>query len=235
MDKEKEIIYYGTHHNLNLPKLDNSQIQFHNQPTKIITENAPYDEPGLYHGFGVICFATATLLLGISILNGFHNGKLLTVFGFFIGGLGQLICGILCYKYKYYIDGSVYFYFALNWTISACYDIFPIIGWMQPLNHREYGFHNLMGCLFTFVFFLQNLGAPSKLTKISFGTTFLGFIFSTIGSFADSTSITKIGGVFNIITAVIAYYSALAMIINYRYKKVWMPVLDGKSYGYKIE
>ena len=235
MDKETQNIYSGTHQNFNLNNLNSYQIQSQNQQIKQFTDNKPYDEPGLYHGLGVLCFATATFLLGISIWNGYHNPKLLTVFGFFIGGMGQLICGILCYKYRYFIDGTVYFYFALNWTITTCYDIFPIIGWMEPLNNREYGFHNLMGCCFTFVFFFQNLGNPSKLTAISYTTTFLGFIFGTIGSFTGSTAVKKIGGIFNIITAVLAYYSAVAMTINFRYKKIWMPVLDGKSFGYKIE
>lgn len=205
------------------------------QPTNKIKQNIPYDEPGLYHGFGVLCFATATLLLGISIWNGYHNPKLLAIFGFFIGGIGQLICAIYCFKYHYYIDGGVYFYFTLNWTITTCYEFFPLWGWMEPLNGREWGFHNLMGCLFTLIFCLQNLGAPSILTRISFTTTFLGFVFSTIGSFTNTTAVSKIGGIFNIITAALAYYSAFAQIINERYKKVWIPVLDGKNFGQKLD
>ena len=235
MDKEAQNTYLGTHQKFNLNNLNTSQNPLQNGPIKQYTETVPYDEPGLYNGLGVLCFATASLLLGISIWNGYHNWKLLTIFGFFIGGLGQLICGIMCYKYKYYIDGTVYFYFALNWSITTCYDIFPILGWMEPLGGREYGFHNLMGCLFTLVFFLQNLGAPSKITRVSFTTTFISFILSTIGSFTDSTALKKIGGIFSIITAVLAYYSAVAMTINQRYKKVWMPALDGKNFGHKID
>ena len=106
---------------------------------------------------------------------------------------------------------------------------------MEPLNGREWGFHNLMGCLFTLIFCLQNLGAPSILTRISFTTTFLGFVFSTIGSFTNTTAVSKIGGIFNIITAALAYYSAFAQIINERYKKVWIPVLDGKNFGQKLD
>ena len=232
MDQETTNIHLSTLHNL---KLNNDDFNLRPQPMNIVNKNIPYDEPGLYHGLGLICFATATLLLGISIWKGYHNGKLLTIFGFFIGGLGQLITGFYCFKYHYYIDGTVYFYFALNWTITACYDLFPVWGWMEPLNGREYGFHNLMGCLFTFIFFLQNLGAPSILVRISYGTTFLGFVFSTIGSFTGSNAVLKIGGIFNIITAVIAYYSWFAMVINTRYKKVWIPVLDGKKFGKKID
>ena len=172
--------------------------------------------------------------IGISFWNGYHNGKLLTVFGFFIGGLGQLVSAIICYKYRYYIDGTVYFYFALNWAITTCYDLFPVWGWMEPLNNREYGFHNLMGCFFTFVFFIQNLGAPSILTRISFTTTFVGFVFGTVGCFADNIGLKKIGGIFNIITAIIAYYSAFGMTVNERYKKVYIPVCDGKYCGQSL-
>ena len=214
---------------LSTQNVDQSNLE--SQPIKLVNKNVEHDEPGLYHALGVFCFATASLLLGISIWNGYQNGKLLTVFGFFIGGLGQLVSGIVCYKYRYYIDGTVYFYFALNWTISTCYDLFPVWGWMQPLNNREYGFHNLMGCLFTFVFFVQNLGAPSIIIRISFTTTFLGFVCSTIGSFLDSNGFRKIGGIFNIITSILAYYSAFGMTVNERYKKVYIPVCDGKNCG----
>ena len=92
-----------------------------------------------------------------------------------------------------------------------------------------------MGCLFTLVFFIQNLGNPSWVVRTSFGTTFFGFVFGTIGSFTDTRAITKIGGIFNIITAALAYYSVFGMIINERYKKVWIPVLDGKSFGQKLD
>ena len=231
MDQETTNIHLSTH-NFDQKGYGQPNLQ---PPFNIINKNIPYDEPGLYHGIGVLCFATATLLLGISIWNGYHNGKLLTIFGFFIGGLGQLICGIMCFKYHYYIDGTVYFYFALNWAITTCYDLFPVWGWMEPLNGREYGFHNLMGCFFTLIFFLQNLGAPSKVVRISFASTFIGFIFGTIGSFTGSSAITKIGGTFNIITAALAYYSIFASIINGRYKKVWIPAFDGTNFGQKLE
>ena len=105
---------------------------------------------------------------------------------------------------------------------------------MDSLNGTEYGFLNLMGCLFTFVFFIQNLKAPSPLTALSFCTTFLGFIFSTIGNFTITRSVVKIGGMFNIITATLAYYTTFAMVINERFKKVYVPVLDGKQLGQKL-
>ena len=235
MEQESQNIYSPSQKNFNLNTLNMSQTPMNPQPIYIINKKDEHDEPGLYHGIGVLCFATATLLLGISIWDGYHNPKLLTIFGFFIGGLGQLVSAIMCFKYNYYIDGAVYFYFALNWSITTCYDLFPVWGWMEPLNNREYGFHNLMGCLFTLIFFLQNLGAPSIIVRFSYTTTFLGFVFSTIGNFTNTRAIIKIGGIFNIITAALAYYSTFGNIINERYKKIWMPVLDGKSFGQKLD
>lgn len=225
--------YLSTFQSFNLNAINEPKRQ--PNLVEIKNKDIPYDEPFLYHGIGILGFATATLLLGIRIWNGFPNGLVLTIFGFFFGGIGQLISAIMCYKYKNYIDGTVYFYFALNWAVTGCYDLFPIFGWMEPPNGRDYGFHNLMGCLFTFIFFLQNLGAPSYLNRISFTTTFLGFIFSTIGSFTNKTNVKKVGGIFNIITAALAYYSIVAMTLNERYKKVWVPVLDGKKFGQKLD
>lgn len=234
MNQDNSNLYFKTQNELNL-----KQSVSQNPTTSInLNQSTPqveHDEPGLYHGLGTISFATATLLLGISNWDGYDNKKLLTIYGFFIGGLGQYICGILCYKYKYYIDGTVYFYFALNWSISACYDLFPLWGWMEPLGKKEWGYQNLMGCFFTLVFCLQNLGAPSILTRISFTTTFLGFVSSTISGFTGNVEMRKVAGIFNIITAALAYYSAFAMTINERYKKIWMPVMDGKKFGLKLD
>ena len=213
----------------------NNIVEQKSDSTRRNEKNEPHDEPGQFPMFGVICFSTATLLLGISHFNAFDNPMLLTLFGFFIGGLGQLIAGIMEYKEKYYIDGNVFFYFALNWGITTCYDIFPGLGLMEPLGHKEYGYHNLLGCFFTLIFCIQNFKSPSILNRISFTTTFLGFIFSTIGSFCDRKALMKISGVFNIITAVLAYYCAFANILNGRYNKVYFPTLDGKYFGDKLD
>ena len=133
------------------------------------------------------------------------------------------------------MDGNIYFFFAINWFANACYDLFPIWGWMQPLNHTEYGIHNLMGTLFIIIFFTQVLFGTSNLLKVLFTTILLGFIFSTIGQFADSSGVKKIAGVINFLTAIIAYYDAFGMIINQKRLKVTFPLFDGKKIGQKMD
>ena len=40
---------------------------------------------------------------------------------------------------------------------------------------------------------------------------------------------------FNIVTAALAYYTTFAMVINERFKRVYVPVLDGKQLGQKLD
>ena len=193
-----------------------------------------YDEPLIYFAFGNIAFATATFLLGlINFYN--YNPFFLTIFGFWFPGWGQVITAVMAYKFKYYMDGNIYFFFAINWFCNFCYDLFPRWGWMEPLNHTEYGVHNLMCTMFIIVFFTQNLFGQSHLLKVLFTFILLGFILSTIGNFADSTGVKKTGGIVNFITALIAYYDGFGMIINQKRNKITMPLFDGKKIGEKLD
>ena len=193
-----------------------------------------YDEPLIYFAFGNICFATATFLMGL--INFYHyNPLFLTIFGFWFPGWGQIITAIKAYQCKYYIDGNIYFFFAINWFVNFCYDLFPIWGWMEPLNHTEYGIHNLMGTMFIIVFFTQMFFGESHLLKVLFFFIFGGFVFATIGQFADSTAVKTVGGIFNFITAAIAYYDGYGMIINQKRHKITFPLFDGRPIGQKLD
>ena len=192
-----------------------------------------YDEPFIYLAFGNICFATATFLLGL--INFYHyNSLFLTIYGFWFPGIGQIITAVRAYQFNYYMDGNISLFFAISWFANACYDLFPIFGWMEPLNHIEYGIYNLMETFFVIIFFAQNLFGTSNLSKVLFTIILLGFIFSTIGQFADNLSIKKIAGIFNFITAFIAYYDGFGMIINQKRQKVTVPLFDGKKIGQKM-
>ena len=192
-----------------------------------------YDEPFIYLAFGNICFATATFLLGL--INFYHcNPLFLTIYGFWFPGIGQIITAFKAYQFKYYMDGNISLFFAISWFANACYILFPIWGWMKPLNHTEDGIYNLMETFFVIIFFIQNLFGTSNLSKVSYTSILLGFIFSTIGQFADNSAIKKIAGIFNFITAFIAYYDGFGMIINQKRQKVTIPLFDGKKIGQKM-
>ena len=84
---------------------------------------------------------------------------------------------------------------------------------------------------FMWVLFNNNFLLSKFRRSLNYNKNFLHYKFyslDTIGSFVESTGVMKTDGIFQIITTALAYYSAFGMTINERYKKVWIPVLDGK-------
>ena len=190
-------------------------------------------ELSIYFAFGSLCFSTAVFLLGlINFYN--YNPLMLSIYGFIFPGCGQILTSIKAYQFKHYIDGNVYFFFALNWFANFFYELFPKFGWIEPLNNIEYGIHNLMATLFVFVFFIQNLFGDSNLLKVFFFFTFNGFLLSTIGYFIDSITVKKLSGIFNFITAAIGYYYGYGIIINQKKHKNFFPFLAEKRIGPKL-
>ena len=178
-----------------------------------------YDEPFLFFALSNIAFSAGTFLLGL--INFYsYNPLFLAIFGFWFPGWGQAIGGIMSYKIKYYMDGNIYFFFAINWFCNFCYDFFPMWGWMRPLNHIEYGLHNLMSTMFLIAFLIQSLLGKSHLSKIISFFNLLGFIFTTIGNFIDSKTTKKLAGIANFIISPIAYYNGIAMIINQKRNRI---------------
>ena len=247
MDNNNSNIYENTHQGLNInnfnqpgsdSNLPRNNLKMINNPNNIPTikviKEHNYDERFLFYEIGNLSFATATLLLAISTWDGFKNKMLLTVFGFFFGALGQLITAIYCFKEGYYIDGTEYFFFTLNWCANTCFDIFTHFGWMQPLGGTEYGFLGLMGCMFVIVFFIQSFNAPSKMLNIFHFPILFGFVFNTIGNFCDSKTLVRIAAVCNIITAALSYYFVVGSTLNARFKKVYLPILDGNNFLHKL-
>ena len=201
-----------------------------NTPIKITKE---YDEPFLFFALSNIAFSAGTFLLGL--INFYsYNPLFLTIFGFWFPGWGQALGGIMSYKIKYYMDGNIYFFFAINWFCNFCYDLFPIWGWMRPLNHIEYGLHNLVSTLFLIAFLIQNLLGKSNLSKVISFFNLLGFIFTTIGNFTDSITTKKLSGIVNFIISPIAYYNGIALIINQKRNRITFPLFDGKVIGDKL-
>ena len=222
--------------------MEKIEIKSKNNASKINTSETKKDKPKtkiykneicLYHILANISFATGTFLLGLPIFYD-YNPKMLSIFGFFLPGWGQIIAAIMAYKCKHYNNGNVFFFFGLSWFINACYDFFPEWGWMEPLNDIDYAIYNLMCTLFVLIFFVQSLFDNSYLNKISNFFILGGYIFSTIGNFASNKGLKKCAGIFNIITSFIAYYNGFANVINSKRNRITFPLFDGKTIGQKI-
>lgn len=199
-------------------------------PVKVSEE---YDEPFLYFALSNISFSTQNFLLGL--INFYsYNSLFLTIFEYWFPGVGQAIGGIMSYKIKYYMDGNIYFFFALNCFCKFCFNFFPIWGWMKPLSHIEYGLYFLMCTMFLIAFLIQSLFDKSHLSKAISLFNLLGYSFNTIGNFADNEIFKKMSGIFNFLIWATAYYNGMALIINQKRNRITLPLFDGKHIGQKL-
>lgn len=185
-----------------------------------------YDEPGIYQTIGLVAYATTTFLYAVRIFDGFEIQLVLTVWGFFIGGLAELISGLYCFKFNHYIDGDTHLFFAFYWGVMSSLDIFVWVGWMVPLNEKEYGFLFLMCCFFNVLFFLHNICDKALINALMYSTNFLGYFFSCLGYFIEKKGVVKTGGVFFFISSFFGYYKGFAIDVNVKYKRTILPMFD---------
>ncbi len=175
---------------------------------------------------GLAAFAMTTFFLSAV------NAKLLpasvegVVFGlaFFYGGIAQLLAGMWEFT-----KGNTF-----GATAFTSYGAFWLSFWYL-LNHlpagasaadmdKGVGTYLLAWAIFTAYMFIASTKTTVALMAV-FAALTLTFVFLAIGAYAASDSMTKIGGWLGLITAVIAWYTSLAGVMNATAKRVVFPVM----------
>ena len=148
------------------------------------------------------------------------------VFGlaFFYGGITQLLAGMWEFA-----KGNTF-----GATAFASYGAFWLSFWYL-LNHipehasvdalnKGIGTYLLGWTIFTAYMFIASLKTTGALMAV-FAFLALTFLFLAIGAYAASNSMTKIGGWLGLITAVVAWYTSFAGVMNATSKRVVFPVM----------
>lgn len=196
------------------------------------TETAPAAEAGLKPGItaltadpgaiGLAGFALTTFVLSLSNAGIISSASAATLgVALFYGGLVQLLAGI----YEFF-KGSTFG--ALAFT---SYGAFWMAFWYLGANpkveeaagHLGVGAFLLGWAIFTIYVTVAAL-KTSRLQILIFVSLSLTFLFLAIGALADVTAITRIGGVFGLITAVLAWYGSAASVIAFTWKRQVLPV-----------
>ena len=126
----------------------------------------------------------------------------------FYGGLAQLLAGMWEFKAGNTFGATAFTSYGAFWLAVAAMLQLKLIP-----NGAAFGFFLLGWTIFTAMMFLGTLRANMALILV-FGFLTLTFLALTIGSFAGATGITALGGWLGIITALLAWYTALANVMN---------------------
>ncbi|MEV6793369.1 acetate uptake transporter [Streptomyces sp. NPDC051320] len=183
-------------------------------------------DPGIADpaGLGLGAFAMTTFVL--SCFNaGLINESVEAVvvpLALFYGGLAQLLAGMWEFRRGNTFAATAFASFGAFWLSFAMY-ITQIAPHLDPAHaYQATGVYLLAWTIFTAYMSVAAMRTTGAVLGV-FVVLTLTFLFLTIGAFAQSTAMDKVGGWAGLVTAVIAWYASFASVANSTWKRDLVP------------
>ena len=178
----------------------------------------PLGNPG---PLGLSAFALTTFVLSASnagfIFSQGTGGAIVIGLALFYGGLAQLCAGMWEFRTGNTFASTAFSSYGAFW-MAVGFSLMPLFGGKNLVELAggltALGVFLLGWTIFTGLMFLGTFRLTGALVAV-FGFLFLTFLFLTIGALAGSTGMTQIGGWLGIVTALLAWYTALAQVLDY--------------------
>jgi uncharacterized protein len=141
----------------------------------------------------------------------------------FYGGLAQLLAGLLEYRRGNTFGTTAFTTYGAFWLAFAFYEWF-----FAKLAGTHGGtaagmFLLMFGIVTAFLTIAAVRVSGAVLTVFVLLT--LTFVLLAIGALAGATGITKVGGFIGILTAIAAFYTSAAIVINATWKREVLPIM----------
>jgi uncharacterized protein len=159
---------------------------------------------------GLSAFALTTFVLSAANAQLFPLADVTVLVGlaFFYGGLCQLLAGMWEFRAGNTFGATAFTSYGAFWIAVGAVVQFKLAG---P-GTAGFGWFLLGWTIFTGMMFLGTLRANVALILV-FGALFLAFLALTIGDLGNNTTMNQVGGWLGIITAILAWYTALAGVL----------------------
>jgi succinate-acetate transporter protein len=179
---------------------------------------------------GLGAFALTTFVL--SVFNaGMLSEELEVVvlpLALFYGGIAQMLAGMWEFKKGNTFGATAFSSFGAFWLAYAAYAKFVLPGIKdRPDAYQATGLFLLAWSIFAAMLFFAAIRISGALTLV-FATATAAFVLLTIGKFAQSDSITHLGGIMGLVSAGCAWYAAWAGVMNDTWKRTVLPVFEIK-------
>lgn len=195
---------------------------FTQRPTDYTAERASASPPAVANPgpLGLCAFALTTFVLSAANANLFTGAGIVLGLAFFYGGLTQLCAGMWEFKTGNTFGATAFSSYGGFW-ISLGFVLLPIFGGKslaELAGGQAVGVFLLGWTIFTGLMFLGTFKLNVALFAVFF-FLFLTFLALTIGALnpsaqINSTGVTIYGGWLGLITAGLAWYTALAQILS---------------------
>lgn|SRR5690554_2022306 len=170
---------------------------------------------------GLLGFGLTTILLNLANAGIVELTVVILAMGIALGGLAQIIAGVLSFKQGKTFGGTAFTAYGFFWLSFVIIKVgLPNT---QPADLTSLGFYLLLWGVFTTFMFIGTL-KHNTISKLVFGSLALLFYLLAIGDFTGITVITRIAGVVGILTGLFATYDAVGQIVNEEYGRVVLPL-----------
>jgi len=165
---------------------------------------------------GLCGFALTTFVLSAANAKLFNGPEIVIGLALFYGGLAQLLAGMWEFKTGNTFGATAFTSYGAFWMSVAASLQLKLI---PPGN--AFGFFLLGWTIFTAIMFLASF-RTSVAVIVLFGALLLTFALLTAGAFGANTG--QIGGYLGILTALVAWYAALAGLLSATKSSFTLPV-----------
>jgi hypothetical protein len=157
---------------------------------------------------GLSAFALTTFVLSAANANLFTGSEIVIGLALFYGGLVQLLAGMWEFKMGNTFGATAFSSYGGFWLAVAASLQLKLIP-----NDTAFGFFLLGWTIFTAIMLIGALRSNWALIGVFF-FLFLTFLALTIGTLGGGSTFTVVGGVLGLITAIVAWYTALAGLLT---------------------
>ena len=180
-------------------------------------------DPG---ALGLAAFATTTFVLSV-----FNAGLMSTELepvvlplSFFFGGIAQFLAGMWEFRKGNTFGATAFGAYGMFWASFAAYVQFvvPELGGTTKAAAAT-GLYLLAWTIFTAIMLVASLRTNGAIIGV-FVTLLVTFLLLTIGELSGASAIATIGGWVGILTALVAWYAAGAVVINATWGRAVLPV-----------
>jgi len=172
---------------------------------------------------GLTGFGLTTILLNIHNAGFYPNNSMILGMGIFVGGIAQIIAGILESKKNNTFGLTAFIAYGSFWLSLVAIWALPRLGIADKADETAMGFYLVIWGLFTFGMFIGTLRLNRALQTV-FGTLVILFGLLALGDFTHNSTIKMIAGYEGIICGLSAFYAAIAQVLNEVYGRVVLPL-----------
>jgi uncharacterized protein len=172
---------------------------------------------------GLAGFAMTTILLNLHNAGFFALGSTILAMGITIGGLSQIIVGIMEWKKNNTFGTTAFTAYGFFWLSLVLILILPKMGYGTAADKNEMAAYLALWGIFSTFLFIATFRLNVAL-QLVFGTLVILFFLLAIGDYTENAALKTFAGYEGILCGFFALYAGMAQVINEVYGKMILPM-----------